>query len=94
MDKSPALKAVSDVEVPVAVKLAETTMSLEEILALRPGSTLSFPQETDVALKLEVDGVALGEGYAVERAGQLGLQLEKLQERSQHSAENAGRRTE
>ncbi len=80
MKNASALKAIAEVEVDVAVKLAETSLSLGEILELRPGTTLSFAEKADESLSLEVDGVTVGRGHAVQRKGQLGFMLEALKE--------------
>ena len=71
-----SLKAVSEVEVPVVVRLAGTTLTLDEILRLRPGSTLRFTQSVDDPVTLEVDGVSVGSGTVVEQDGRLGVRLE------------------
>lgn len=78
MEQKAALRAVSDIEVDVSVRLAETSLSLAEILELRPGCTLSFPQGVGAPLSLEIDGAVVGLGVAVERRGRLGLRIEEL----------------
>ncbi|MBN1442283.1 MAG: FliM/FliN family flagellar motor switch protein [Planctomycetes bacterium] len=78
MKRTPPLKAVTDIEVEVSVELAETSLSLQEILDLRPGASISFADRPDRFLLLEVDGVPVGKGRAVERAGRLGIRLEAM----------------
>ena len=78
MKRTSPLQAVTDVDVEVSVQLAETVLPLEQILELRPGATLSFPSRPDRPLIIEVDGVPIGRGQAVERAGRLGCLVESL----------------
>ena len=77
MNSVAAMNAIAEVEVPVAVTLAEAELSIAEILAIRPGTTLPFPQSVDARLTLTVNGVDVGSGQAVERRGRLGFILDK-----------------
>lgn len=78
MESPSTLRAVGKVEVPVTVKLGEMTLPLEEVLELRPGATLRFPQTADGPAALEVDAAPIGEGEVVERDGRLGFRLKVL----------------
>jgi len=80
MEKSPGWKAMNGVEVELAARLGERVLELEEVLALRPGSTIPLSERADQPLRLEVDGVPLAEGFAVEKDGRLGFEVERLLE--------------
>ncbi len=67
-----------NMEVPVSVRLCEKLMPLEEILALRPGVLLEFPQSHDAPLGLYLNESPVGEGYAADLADSLGFVIEWL----------------
>jgi len=76
MTPSPLASIVEDIEVEVVVRLAEREMSLAEILALAPGSTIIFEQTPDDVLSVEIDSRPIARARPVERSGRLGVRLE------------------
>lgn len=69
------MQAMRGVDVTVAARLGETSLSVREILDLRPGATVAFPQKVALPVYLEVNGNAMARGHIVERAGRLGFLL-------------------
>lgn len=67
-----------NMEVPVSVRLCEKLMPLEDILALRPGALLEFPQSHEAPLGLYLNGSPVGHGYAADLADSLGFVIERL----------------
>ncbi|MEM7233219.1 MAG: FliM/FliN family flagellar motor C-terminal domain-containing protein [Planctomycetota bacterium] len=76
MESSPTFQAVRSVEVPVSITLAETLLPLEDVLSLRPGSTVKLPTSVEAPFSLEVDGIPVGDGRIVERDGEMGFLLQ------------------
>jgi flagellar motor switch/type III secretory pathway protein FliN len=75
--EKPNLHSVAGVQVAVTARLAARSLTLGEILELRPGRTVSFPHHVDEPVFLEVDGVTVGRGHVVERGGELGFLIEE-----------------
>lgn len=63
-------------ELEIVVSLASAEIRLGELVDLRPGSTLRFPQRVDEPLELEIDGRRVGSARAVSRDGRLGVRIE------------------
>jgi flagellar motor switch protein FliM len=58
--------------------LAEKTLRLRDVLALRPGEVLEFPRRADDPLELRVSGRAVAEGAAVKIGDRFGLRIATL----------------
>lgn len=65
-------------EVPVSVRLCEKLMPLGDVLALRPGTLLDFPQSHEAPLGLYVNGAPVGQGYAADLEKSLGFVVERI----------------
>jgi flagellar motor switch protein FliM len=73
--KSGAAEAVMQLPLTASVVLAEKTLRLREVLALRPGEVLEFPRRADDPLELRVAGRAIAEGAAVKIGERFGLRI-------------------
>ncbi len=68
-----------NMEVPISVRLCEKLMPLEDILALRPGTLLEFPQSHEKPLGLYLNESPVGRGYAADlEDDSLGFVIEDL----------------
>ena len=76
------LARVGSISVPVTVQLCQRRMTLDEFLALRPGSFIPFSTRCDEPLKLRVDGATIALGEPVQNGSQLGLRLSRFVEQS------------
>jgi flagellar motor switch protein FliN/FliY len=63
------------IEVPLAVLLAQKLMSVEDILALAPGSVVQFSKSHEAPLHLLANGKVIGAGVAVKVGEKFGLQV-------------------
>jgi flagellar motor switch/type III secretory pathway protein FliN len=77
-DRPARMENVVDLEVPVAVVLAERSVPLAEILELRPGAVLELGRRHDDPLPLLVNGARVGSGKAVDIGERLGFLLETV----------------
>jgi len=72
----PSSSSDSRQELEIIVSLASAELRLAELVSLRPGSTLRFPQRVDEPLELVVDERRVGSARAVSCDGRLGVRLE------------------
>jgi flagellar motor switch protein FliM len=79
--KSGPAEAVMQLPLTASVVLAERTLRLREVLALRPGELLEFPRRADDPLELRVAGRAIAEGSAVKIGERFGLRVASMRER-------------
>jgi flagellar motor switch protein FliN/FliY len=63
-----------------SVVLAEKTLRLKDVLALRPGEVLEFPRRADDPLELRVAGRAIAEGAAVKIGERFGLRISGMRD--------------
>jgi flagellar motor switch protein FliM len=84
--KSGAAEAVMQLPLTASVVLAERTLRLREVLALRPGEVLEFPRRADDPLELRVAGRAIAEGSAVKIGDRFGLRVALMRDRSGSAA--------
>jgi flagellar motor switch protein FliM len=68
-------ESLRQLPVTATVVLAEKTLRLRDVLALRPGDVLEFPRRADDPLELRVSGRALGQGAAVRLGDRFGLKI-------------------
>lgn len=61
-----------------SVVLAEKTLKMGDVLALRPGEVMEFPRRADDPLELRVSGRALGSGTAVKIGERFGLRISSM----------------
>lgn len=67
--------AVQPLPLVLTAVLAEKTVRLKEVLALRPGEVVEFPVRADDPLELRVTGRAVAEGSAVRLGERFGLRI-------------------
>lgn len=72
------LEDLLGLELPVIVLLAEKTMTLEEILALRKDSVIEFDKLSNAPLDLYVNNRRLGSGNAIKLEDRFGLHVGEI----------------
>ena len=60
--------------------LAEKTVRLRDVLTLRPGELLEFPQRADDPLDLKVSGRTIAEGAAVKIGERFGFRISVMRD--------------
>lgn len=76
-------KTILRLEVPVVVVLAERTMSVGEVLALRPGTIVEVDKNADQDLCLRINNRDVGTGTAVKVGENFGLRISDIGSRAQ-----------
>ena len=66
------------IEVPVIVKLAERTMSVQEVTQMKLGTILEFDLPVDSELELLVNNKGIGRGAAVKIGENFGLRVSRI----------------
>lgn len=79
----PLIRRVLDLNVPVAVRLAQGSESLGHILGWTVGSIIKFDKPADAELDLIVNNVRVGWGHAVKVGENFGLRVRSIQSRRQ-----------
>jgi flagellar motor switch protein FliN/FliY len=74
-NEGPAPETLMHLPLTASVVLAEKTLKMRDVLALRPGEVLEFPRRADDPLELRVSGRALAEGSAVKIGDRFGLRI-------------------
>ena len=72
------LDLLLDVDIPVAVEIGSTAMSLQEILDLVPGSVVRLGKSTGEPIDLRVNGKLVARGEAVMVDDCYGLRITKI----------------
>ena len=72
------VKTILSLEVPVVVVLAERTMTVGEVLSLRPGTILEVDKTAEEDLSLRVNNRDVGSGTAVKVGENFGLRIEAI----------------
>jgi flagellar motor switch protein FliN/FliY len=72
------VKTILSLEVPVVVVLAERTMTVGEVLGLRPGSILEVDKNADEDLSLRINNRDVGHGVAVKVGENFGIRIESI----------------
>jgi len=67
-----------DLELPIVVELAERTLTMEEVVALAPGSIIEFPKAADEPLRIVVGNQPIGVGTAVKVGENYGVRVSEL----------------
>ena len=68
-------RRILGLEVPVIVRLAETTMALSEIVGLSTGAIIEFDKLVDSHLDLMINNKCIGHGQAVKVGENFGLRV-------------------
>lgn len=69
------LKAILRLEVPIIVEIGARDMSVDQVLALTPGSIIELPKGLDEELEIKVNNKAIGLGGAVKVGENFGLRI-------------------
>jgi flagellar motor switch protein FliN len=77
------LDAILTLEVPVIVRIAVRTMSLEEILSMAPGAIIELPKGADEELEILVNNKPIGTGIAVKVGENYGVRVSYIGDISQ-----------
>lgn len=72
------IERILSLTVPVAVKLAEREISLEQILKITVGTILEFDVSADTELSLNIGAEKIGSGQAVKVGENFGLRLTQV----------------
>ncbi len=72
------VKTILSLEVPVVVVLAERTMTVGDVLGLRPGTILEVDKTAEEDLSLRVNNRDVGSGTAVKVGENFGLRIESI----------------
>lgn len=78
-DASPSAPALDLAALPVRLQvlLGELPLTLAELGALRPGSTLALPEHAPRQVRLQVDGHCVAQGELVQVGDGLGIQIQQ-----------------
>lgn len=72
------VKTILSLEVPVVVVLAERTLTVGEVLGLRPGSILEVTKTAEEDLALRINNRDVGAGTAVKVGENFGLRIASI----------------
>lgn len=72
------VKSILSLEVPVVVVLAERTLTVGEVLGLRPGSILEVTKTAEEDLSLRINNRDVGSGTAVKVGENFGLRIASI----------------
>ena len=72
------VKTILSLEVPVVVVLAERTLTVGEVLGLRPGSILEVTKTAEEDLALRINNRDVGAGTAVKVGENFGLRIHSI----------------
>ena len=87
---APKLQTILQLSVPVIVQIGRRTMSMEDVLALQPGSILELDKHADDELSLLINNKQIGTGGAVKVGENFGLRLNEIGSARQRIAAMAG----
>ncbi|MEQ8843302.1 MAG: FliM/FliN family flagellar motor C-terminal domain-containing protein [Phycisphaerales bacterium] len=77
------VKSILSLEVPIVVVLAERTMSVGEVLGLRPGAILEVDKSAEQDLELRINNRDVGTGSAVKVGENFGLKITAIGSQAQ-----------
>ncbi|MCA9310849.1 MAG: FliM/FliN family flagellar motor switch protein [Phycisphaerales bacterium] len=72
------LQRILALEVPVIVKIGERTLSVREVMSLKPGSIMELPKPCEDELELCINNKVLGSGVAVKVGENFGIRITYL----------------
>jgi flagellar motor switch protein FliN/FliY len=76
-----ALDVLMDLSLPVVIEFGRTTMTVQELLQLSPGSVVQLDRLVGEPVEIIVGGHTLGEGEVVVVGENFGVRLTRLTER-------------
>lgn len=71
----PYSKSLLGIQVPVTVRLAETKLTVDEVIHLGPGAIIQFDKSCEGLLELEAGGCRIAEGETVKVGEKFGLRI-------------------
>lgn len=74
----PQLRTILQLNVPVIVQVGRQRMSLEDVLALQPGTILELEKDAEDELSLLINNKAIGSGHAVKVGENFGLRINRI----------------
>ncbi len=77
-DTAPNLDRILKIRIPVTVVLAERKMTLEDVMALSPGSVIEFDRHHQQLLELCVNNKAIARGETVTLREKFGLRVREI----------------
>ncbi|MFW6059758.1 MAG: FliM/FliN family flagellar motor switch protein [Phycisphaeraceae bacterium] len=75
---APELHTILQLKVPVIVQIGRCGMSMDDILALQPGSILELDKHADDELSLLINNKHIGSGGAVKVGENFGLRISEI----------------
>jgi len=72
------LRSLLSIQVPVVVNLAETKMTVDEVVHLGPGAIIQFEKSCEEMLSLEAGGHKIADGEAVKVGEKFGLRITSI----------------
>jgi len=76
--KKKSVKRILGLQVPVIVRLARRSMSVNEIMKMGPGTILEFDRTVDQELDLMINNCVIGAGVAVKVNEHFGLRINRV----------------
>ena len=77
-DENKNLDLLLDVEIPIAVEVGRTEMSLEDVLKLVPGSVIALDKKSEEPVDLRVNGKLVARGEVVLVDDAYGLRITQI----------------
>ncbi len=77
-DENKNLDLLMDVEIPIAVEVGRTEMSLEEVLKIVPGSVIALDKKSEEPVDLRVNGKLVARGEVVLVDDAYGLRITQI----------------
>ncbi|MCA8954257.1 MAG: flagellar motor switch protein FliN [Planctomycetes bacterium] len=77
-DENKNLDLLLDVEIPIAVEVGRTEMTLEEVLKLVPGSVIALDKKSEEPVDLRVNGKLVARGEVVLVDDAYGLRITQI----------------
>lgn len=75
---APQLKTILQLEVPVIVQIGRQKMSLDDVLALQPGTIMELNKHADDELSVLINNKSIGSGLAVKVGENFGLRITQI----------------
>lgn len=83
LEFDPKLEALLDLQLPVAIELGRTNLSLRDILALQRGSVIEFEKLASEPVDILINGKKMAEGEVVVIEKHFGIRVTSLVDASE-----------